>query len=97
MAYSMNFRDPPSQEDVACGCNWMAYLGDRSLAALAILYPGAYGNMEVDKQEEEPSFDTSSGRDDDLSSLPAHDDDGTKDVAYNVVAMGFSLEHNMLD
>jgi hypothetical protein len=28
----------------------MAYLGDRSLAVLAILYTGADGNMEVDKR-----------------------------------------------
>jgi hypothetical protein len=28
----------------------MAYLGDRSLLALAIHYIGAYGNMEVNKR-----------------------------------------------
>jgi hypothetical protein len=54
-------------------------------------------NQEHVTTEEEPSFDTSSGRYDDLLSLPADDDDDTKDVAYNTVAMGFSLEYYRLD
>jgi hypothetical protein len=54
-------------------------------------------NQEHVTTEEEPSFDTSSGRYDDLLSLPADDNDDTKDVAYNTVAMGFSLEYYRLD
>jgi hypothetical protein len=54
-------------------------------------------NGEHDTTEEEPSFDTLSARDDVLLCLPADDDDDTKDVAYNAVAMGFSLEYNRLD
>ncbi len=70
--------------------------------SLVILCTGAYGNTKVDEREqvtteEEPSFDTSSGRDDDLSSLTAHDDDGTKNVAYNAVAMGSQLKYKRLE
>lgn len=58
-----------SEECDEC-CSWMAYLGDRSLAVLAILYTAAYGNMELINGEHvtteaEPSLDTSSARDDD--------------------------------
>jgi hypothetical protein len=30
-------------------CSYTAEVGDRSLAAVAILHTGAYGNMEVDE------------------------------------------------
>ena len=51
-------------------------------------------NWEHVTTEEEPSFDISSGRDDELL---AADDDDTKDVAYNAIAMGFQLEYKRLE